>query len=493
MDANDFIREIITPIKCLNYWLDRTDWRPRDLVELSRLISNSPKEYKWGEVSKEIEDRTLNISMPIGKSADGKDDVSIELWIDDDLYIGSNIKCSITYINAKACDVKQANEDILIESRVTGAKKLITINEEYFVKANMYINSLISIFLEQISMVGKRDIVEHIENINKFIGLTEVINKSPKEFFSKDILGKIINKFNTDSIIRLYLKIEGRKIKLIVRNPYSTPINEEESYITLEYNNETEKCESYLHTRCRDNKTRVKIDSALFLTDDEGNAMSNVVEFSEMGIHVWNMALNVSKVNADRINKEVNDFVNYVNKLEIEEDMTPKEYKAKELNSEDKSRKARNLESIFHKASVIAGYLSIKKTEGKDDRAKEELRDIIESSDNLSGLVSSQDFFPLCIMLGYNYHNRTVQAITIEKDDAKYYDVYIHRILDKPISPKYFIKAAEYGDKDLLVEVDKYNMFAVCMTSKQIELILDDLKYIIDKLYITDDETGSNK
>lgn len=493
MDANDFIREIITPIKCLNYWLDRTDWRPRDLVELSRLISNSPKEYKWGEVSKEIEDRTLNISMPIGKSADGKDDVSIELWIDDDLYIGSNIKCSITYINAKACDVKQANEDILIESRVTGAKKLITINEEYFVKANMYINSLISIFLEQISMVGKRDIVEHIENINKFIGLTEVINKSPKGFFSKDILGKIINKFNTDSIIRLYLKIEGRKIKLIVRNPYSTPINEEESYITLEYNNETEKCESYLYTRRRDNKTRVKIDSALFLTDDDGNAMSNVVEFSEMGIHVWNMALNVSKVNADRINKEVNDFVNYVNKLEIEEDMTPKEYKVKELNSVEKNGKPKAIEEIFRKVSVIAEYLNKKKDAGESKKAEDEIRDIIEASDEMSGVVGSQYLFPLNIMIYYDYRNKSKIAITIEKDEHSPYDIYVYQIIEKPIRPKYQIKVANFGSDSQLIEIDKYNMFSVGMSSKQIRIILDDLNYIIDKLGISHDKTGGDK
>ena len=93
----------------------------------------------------------------------------------------------------------------------------VDIDEDLINRANMYIEGLVSIYLEKFNLLDKNGMSKFNESINKFISLKDLINKNPKEFFSADNMDKIVHKVNTDSIIRTVLSVDDSSIRIIVR------------------------------------------------------------------------------------------------------------------------------------------------------------------------------------------------------------------------------------------------------------------------------------
>lgn len=489
MNKEEFIDDIITPLRCLNYWIGKLEWYPESPLEIIKTINTSPKEYKWCAVNKEILDKEIVISIPIGKCDDGKNDVFLDITISENNSLIIHFKEGIRYVGILYCEIhKKGYNKFVLKSGITGTMIEVDIDEDLINRANMYIEGLVSIYLEKFNLLDKKGMSKFDESINKFISLKDVINKNPKEFFSTDNMDKIVCKVNTDSIIRTVLSVDDSSIKIIVRPENSTTLNKMDSVVSLEYNSENNECEAYLYPGTVDPETKIEIDHA-----QNDIYLGNAINFSIYGTHVYRMYVNATKYQEFKMSDEVNEFADYIKELEIKEPMIPKEYTVKELNSVEKNGKPKAIEEIFNKVSIIAEYLNKKKDEGESKKAEDEIMDIIEASDEMSGMVSSQYLFPLNIMIYYDYRNKSKVAITIERDEYSPYDVYIHQIMDKPIRPKYPVKVADFGSDSQLIEIDKYNMFSVGMSSKQIKLILEDLEYIIDKLGIEYDETGGNR
>lgn len=489
MNKEEFIDDIITPLRCLNYWIGKLEWYPESPLEIIKTINTSPKEYKWCAVNKEILDKEIDISMPIGKCDDGKNDVFLDITISENNSLMVHFKEGIRYVGILFCEIHQKGYNkLVLKSGITGTMLEVDIDEDLINRANMYIEGLVSIYLEKFNLLNKNGMSKFNDSINKFISLKDVINKNPKEFFSTDNMDKIVCKVNTDNIIRTVLSVDDSSIKIIVRPENSTTLNKMDSVISLEYNSENNECQAYLYPGTGDPEAKIEIDHA-----QNDIYTGNAINFSISGTHVYRMYVNATKYQEFKMSGEVNEFADYINKLELKEPMTPKEYTAKELNSVEKNGKPKAIEEIFRRVSIIAEYLNKKKDSGDSKKAEDEIRDIIESSDEMSGMVSSQYLFPLNIMIYYDYRNKSKIAITIERDECSPYDVYVHQIMDKPIRPKYPIKVADFGSDSQLIEIDKYNMFSVSMSSKQIKLILEDLEYIIDKLGIEYDKAGSNR
>lgn len=489
MNKEEFIDDIITPLRCLNYWIGKLEWHPESPLEIIKTINTSPKEYKWCAVNKEILDKEIVISMPIGKCDDGKNDVFLDITISENNSLMVHFKEGIRYVGILCCEIHgKGYNKLVLKSGITGTMLEVDIDEDLINRANMYIEGLVSIYLEKFNLLDKNGMSKFNESINKFISLKDVINKNPKEFFSTDNMDKIICKVNTDSIIRTVLSVDDSSIKIIVRPENSTTLNKTDSVVSLEYNSENNKCEAYLYPGTGDPEAKIEIDHA-----QNDIYLGNAINFSIYGTHVYRMYVNATKYQEFKMSGEVNEFADYIKELEIKEPMTPKEYTAKELNSVEKNGKPKAIEEIFNKVSIVAEYLNKKKDAGESKKAEDKIRDIIEASDEMSGMVNSQYLFPLNIMIHYDYQNKSKAAITIEKDEYSPYDVYVHQIMDKPIRPKYQIKVADFGSDSQLIEIDKYNMFSVGMSSKQIKLILDDLDYTIDKLGIEYDKTGGDR
>ena len=52
MNKEEFIDDIITPLRCLNYWIGKLELYPESPLEIISTINTSPKEYKWCAANK---------------------------------------------------------------------------------------------------------------------------------------------------------------------------------------------------------------------------------------------------------------------------------------------------------------------------------------------------------------------------------------------------------------------------------------------------------
>lgn len=493
MTANKFIQEIVTPLSSLEYWANRVPEKIRD--EIFRGIPNNSRLYEWDKAKFEIAGNFPQITIPIGRVVEDGEELSVRI---------ATTRCGKVYtaITSSSCWFEMADTEVLSRSKddtiVLSScsdyyDKNVEINDTLSYNASEYIISLFFAFIKNAITINKDKRKDVATALGKIMSLKDQINENDAIGIMSEVnINRIKGIFETNNMTGGDVNIFGSTIDILLKPKYNSPYTYKDMYLSLYLNTDTGKCVAMI-----DNPVICEV-SKVSLSPMFNDARVTTIRFERIGISDLDIGINIDEDRYDSIMPKLCKLIECLEILieeqkEIKEDMTPKEYTTKELNSEDKQGKPKAIEEIFNRVSVIAEYLNKKKDEGESKKAKDEIRDIIEASDEMSGMVSSQYLFPLNIMIYYDYRNKSKIAITIEKDEYSPYDVYVHQIMDKPIRPKYPIKVADFGSDSQLVEIDKYNMFSVCMSSKQIKLILEDLDYIINKLEIEYDKTGDDR
>lgn len=492
MDRNKFIQEIVTPLLSLEYWANRVPERIRD--EIFRGIPNNGRLYEWDRAKFEISGNFPQITIPVGIVVEDGEELSVRISTTRGGKVYTAITSSNCWFELGDTEVLSGNKNSIIVLRSCSDEYDVNveINDTLSYNASEYIISLFYEFIENANTINKDKKKDVATALSRIVSLKDQINENDAtEIMSEDNISGIKYTFENNNLSGGDINIFGRTIDILLKPKYNSPYTYKDTYLSIYLNEDTGKCVAMI-----DNPVICEVSKAT-LSPMFQDARTTTIRFERIGMVDFDLGINISE---DRYNSMMHQLYKLIECLEMlieeqketKEPMTPKEYTARELNSIEKNGKPKAIEEIFNKVSVIAEYLNEKKDIGEAKKAEDKIGDIIETSDEMSGMVSSQYLFPLNIMIYYDYRNKSKIAITIERDDYSPYDIYVHQIVDKPIRPKYPIKVADFGSDSQLIEIDKYNMFSVGMSSKQIKLILEDLNYIIDKLEINNDQTGSN-
>lgn len=319
MDKEEFISELITPFRCLRYWMDKILWEPTTLLELISMIDTNPKKYKWDKAIKRLLVDEVSILLPIGKCNNSRNEVFLEITITKNKQPMAYFKDGMNFIGILFLEINQKdNNKILLKSGITGNEIELEIDKDLIGRTNMYINGLISVFLEKIDLIDGKETDKLIEVINRFISLKNIINKNPKEFFSTENMSSIIEKVYADNAIRSSLNVNDSAIKIKIREGYSTPFNDIDSTVSLEYSNETGKCEAYLYAQVDGRECKVNIDESRKV-----ETYSTLIEFYLSNKLARRIYINTTNAQTDGMSKEMNVLTNYINQLEIKEQMKP--------------------------------------------------------------------------------------------------------------------------------------------------------------------------
>lgn len=451
--------------------------------------------YDWDKAKFEIAGNFPQITIPIGRVVGDGEELSVRIATTRCGKVYTAITSSNCWFELADIEVLSGSKDniIVLSSCSDYYDENVEINDTLSYNASEYIIGLFFDFIENARTINKGKRKELATALGKIISLKDQINESDATaIMSESNINRIKDMLEDYDMTGGDINIFGNTIDILLKPKYNSPYTYKETYLSLYLNTNTGKCVATI-----DNPVMCEVEKVQ-LSPMFNDAKITTIRVNRTGMVDFDFGINIDE---DRYNQMMRQLYKLIECLEIlieeqkgiKEDMTPKEYKAKELNSVDKQGKPKAIEEIFRKVSVIAEYLNKKKDAGESKGAVDEIRDIIEASDEMSGMVSSQYLFPLNIMIYYDYRNKSKIAITIEKDEYSPYDIYVHQIMDKPIRPKYPIKVADFGSDSQLVEIDKYNMFSVGMSSKQIKLILEDLDCIIDKLGMDYDKTGSDR
>lgn len=471
MDRNEFIREIVTPLLSLEYWANRVPEKIRD--EIFRGIPNNSRLYEWDKAKFEIAGNFPQITIPIGRVAESREELSVRISITKNGEVYTAMTSPDCWIESGDMEVLSGSKDniIVLSSCSDEYDANVEINDTLSCNASEYIISLFFEFIENANTINKDKKKDIATVLGKIVHLKDQINESDATaIMSESNINRIKNMFEDYDMAGGDINIFGGTIDILLKPKYNSPYTYKETYLSLYLNTDIGKCVATI-----DNPAMCEVEK-IQLSPMFNDAKITTIRVNRTGMVDFDFGINIDE---DRYNQMMRQLYKLIECLEI----LIEEQKEMKENMNAVSNKIRDKKESF---KYICGlFLSLKdyinNHDSKDNDVVENIKDIINNDESMSGLLRLDDDSYMFTVLKYSAPLEFFSKLSIERGINGDYDVYIHH---EPFGATKITEIPLVSDSGevLLIAMDRYNSMDLRISETNLKLLESDLIKVIDKL-----------
>lgn len=471
MTANKFTQEIVTPLLSLEYWANRVPEKIRD--EIFRGIPNNSRLYEWDRAKFEIAGNFPQITIPIGKVVEDGDELNILIYTSKDGKIYTAINSSAYWFNLTDTKVlyNGVDENITLKSCGDNDEEDVEIDETLSYNASEYIISLVFAFIENTNTINKNKKKDLAAALCKIISLKDQINENnPADIMSETNINRIKGIFDRNNMSGGDVNIFGSTIDILLKPKYNSPYTYKDIYLSLYLNTDTSKCVAMIDYPiiCEVEKAEL---SPMF-----NDARITTIRVNRTGTSSLDLGINIDDDMYDDIMPQLYKLIECLEILIGEQKEMKENINAVSNKSFDKKESFRYICGLF---LSLKDYINIHDSEDND--VLENIKDIINDDESMSGLLRLDDDSYLLTVLKYSAPLEFLSKLSIERGINGDYDIYIHH---EPIGATKITEIPLVSDTNegLLIAMDRYNSMDLRISEANLKLLESDLIKVIDKL-----------
>lgn len=471
MTANKFIQEIVTPLLSLEYWANRVPEKIRD--EIFRGIPNNSRLYEWDKAKFEIAGDFPQITIPIGKVVGNGEELSVRISTTKDGEIYTAMTSPNCWFELKDTKVYYSGIDknTTLKSCSDEYEEDIDIDETLSYNASEYIIGLIFAFIENTNTINKDKKKDLAAALGRIISLKDQINENnPADIMSEVNINRIKGIFDRSNMSGGDINIFGSTIDILLKPKYNSPYTYKDIYLSLYLNTDTGKCVAMIDypAICEVEKAEL---SPMF-----NDARITTMRVHRIGLSSLDLGINIDDDMYDEIMPQLYKLIECLEMLIGEQKEMKEEVNTVSNKSFDKKESFRYICGLF---LSLKDYINIHDSEDND--VLENIKDIINDDESMSGLLRLDDDSYLLTVLKYSAPLEFLSKLSIERGINRDYDVYIHH---EPIGATKITEiplVSDAGD-GLLIAMDRYNSMDLRISETNLKLLESDLIKVMDKL-----------
>lgn len=307
--------------------------------------------------------------------------------------------------------------------------------------------------------------------MGKIISLKDQINENnPADIMSDVNINRIKGVFDRSNISGGDINIFGSTIDILLKPKYNSPYTYKDIYLSLYLNTDTGKCVAMIDypNICEVEKAEL---SPMF-----NDTRITTISVNRTGTSILDLGINIDDDMYDSIMPKLYKLIECLETLIEEQKETKEEMNAVSNKIFDKKESFRCICGLF---LSLKDYIN--NHDSKDNDVVENINDIINNDESMSGLLRLDNDSYLLTVLKYSAPLEFLSRLSIERGINGDYDVYIHH---EPIGATKITEIPLVSDTNegLLIAMDRYNSMDLRISETNLKLLESDLIKVIDKL-----------